>query len=40
MTVQSFDTVKNHNKLLIRKALEGSIFIKPYVEADAPITKI
>lgn len=40
MTVQSFDTVKNHNKLLIRKALEGSIFIKPYVETDAPITKI
>ena len=40
MTVQSFDTVKNHNKLLIRKALEGSIFIKPYDEADAPITKI
>ena len=40
MTVQTFETVREHNNQLIRKALEGSVFVKPYDEADAPITKI
>lgn len=40
MTVQTFESVRKHNNLLIRKALEGSIFVKPYDEADQPITQI
>lgn len=40
MTVQTFESVRKHNNRLIRKALEGSIFIKPYAEADAAISKI
>ena len=40
MTVQTFESVREHNNRLIRKALEGSIFVKPYDEQDEAITQI
>ncbi|NNG20497.1 hypothetical protein HJ590_13160 [Naumannella sp. ID2617S] len=40
MSVQSFDSVRKHNTRLIRKALEGSIFVKRWEEADPEIEKV
>lgn len=40
MTVNTFDSVRKHNTRLIRKALEGSIFIKPWEEGDPEIEQV
>lgn len=40
MSVQTFDSVRDHNPRLIRKALEGSIFMKRWEKEDQPITQI
>lgn len=36
----TFDEVKQHNRRLIRKALEGSVFMKRWEEDDDPITQV
>lgn len=40
MSVTAFDDVQDHNRKLIRKALQGSVFVKRWDDADTPITKI
>lgn len=40
MTVVTFDSIKDHNTKLIRKALEGSIFMKRWADDDLPITQV
>lgn len=40
MSVASFDSVKDHNVLNIRKALAGALFVKRFEEDDTPITKV
>ena len=40
MSVATFDSIKDHNTKLIRKALEGSIFMKRWAEDDLPITQV
>lgn len=36
----TFEQAINHNRRLIRKPLEGSVFLKPWAANDEPITKI
>ena len=40
MSVATFDSIKDHNTRLIRKALEGSVFMKRWAEDDTPITQV
>ena len=40
MSVVSFEDATQHNRALIRKALGGSLYVKPYDEATTPVTKI
>lgn len=40
MVVQNFSDVKGHKKSNVRKPLEMGIFVKPWADADTPITTI
>lgn len=40
MSIPTFESARNHNTKLIRKGLEGSVFIKPWAEDDPEIEKI
>ena len=40
MSITTLEDAQDHNPRLIRKALEGSIFIKPWAKTDAEIEKI